>query len=132
FLALTSAVGTQVSQVPTPSPASGIIFSFGPQGLTQERELGPIFSEQPKTVGEHKLYLAFTYQFFEFDGIDRVSLKHIPLQINGCKDGAVPPCGPFIRTQSRLDLDVQQFTAYATFGLSKRIDVSVAIPIVAV
>src|SRR4030095_16275667 len=62
FLALTSAVGTQISQVPTPSPASGIIFSFGAQGLTQERELGPIFSERAGTLGRHKLYIAFTYQ----------------------------------------------------------------------
>jgi hypothetical protein len=130
FSALNSSLGIQLSDVPKPSPASGIIFSFGPSGLTRERELGPIFTERPSIVGRHKLYVAFTYQYFEFDKLDSVSLKNIPLQISGCLSGA-PGCttNPFIETQSRLDLKVHQFTAYATYGLFSRVDVSVAVPI---
>jgi hypothetical protein len=130
FLGLNAAIGTQVSQLPTPSPASGFVFVFGPSGLTAERDLGPVFSERPGTVGRHKLYLEFTYQHFEFDQIDGVSLKQIPLQINGCSvPTAAAGCGDFIQTSSRLDLKVHQVTAFASFGLTSRFDVSVAIPI---
>src|SRR4029077_14700824 len=108
--------------------ASGITFAFGPNGLTRQRELGPIFSEAPPTVGRHKLYLAFTYQYLRFDQVDAVPLNQIPLQLSGCASTAAG-CGSFITTSSRLDLKVHQFTAYATFGLFSRADVSVAIPI---
>ncbi len=128
FLALNAAVGTQVSQLPTPSPASGFVFVFGRSGLTTERGLGPIFSERPGTVGRHKLFLGFTYQHFEIDQIDDVSLKGIPVQISGC-DPNTTGCGNFIQTNSRLDLKIHQFTAYASFGLINRWDVSVAVPI---
>jgi hypothetical protein len=133
FSALNASVGIQLSDVPKPSPASGIVFSFGPSGLTRERELGPIFSERPSGVGRHKLYVAFTYQYFEFDKVDSVPLKNIPLLINGCVPVPGAPCSPspnpFIATESRLDLKVHQFTLYATYGLLKRLDVSVAVPL---
>lgn len=79
-------------------------------------------------MGRHKLYLAFTYQFLEFDQIDAVPLKQIPLQISGCNPNNLS-CGPFIVTNSRLDLKVNQFTTYATFGLFSRLDISVAVPV---
>jgi len=138
FSGLNSAIAFQLSEVPTPSPASGIVFDFNANGVltSQQRELGPIFSDAPPTVGPHKLYLAFTYQFLEFDQIDEVSLKQIPLQIS--TPACTPPsgvntlpssCSPFIVTVSRLDLRVNEFTAYATYGLGKRVDISVAVPI---
>jgi hypothetical protein len=130
FSSLSAALGTQLAQIPTPSPVSGFLFSFGPSGLTQERDLGPIFSEKPGTVGRHKLYFEFTYQYFRFNQIDNVPLKQIPLQISasGC-DTLISACGPPLETSSRLDLKVHQFTGFVTFGVTSRIDVSVAIPI---
>ena len=131
FSALNAAIGIELSQVPTPSPASGITFAFGSTGLTRQRELGPIFSEAPPTVGRHKLYLAFTYQFLEFDQIDSLSLNHIPLQIttNNCPPPMTTGCSGYIQTGSALALKANQFTTYATFGLFSRLDISVAVPI---
>jgi hypothetical protein len=129
FSSLNAALGTQLAQIPTPSPVSGFLFSFGPSGLVRERDLGPIFSEKPGTVGQHKLYFEFTYQYFRFDQIDSVPLKQIPLQISGC-DPLIPACvAPPLETDSRLDLKVHQFTGFVTYGITSRIDVSVAIPI---
>jgi hypothetical protein len=129
FAGFNSAIGTQVSMIPTPSPASGIVFSFGPSGLTAQSELGPIFSERADTIGYKKFYLAFTYQHFEFDQIDQVHLKQIPLQISGCSPLLDPSCvAPPIETASRLDLKVHQFTVYGTYGLTSRMDISLSVP----
>jgi hypothetical protein len=128
FSGLNAAIGTQVSQIPTPSPESGIVFSFGPSGLTGESQLGPIFSQRAATIGKNKLYLAFSYQYFEFDQIDQVRLKQIPLQISGCSPTTSGCVSPFIETASRLDLKVHQFTAYATYGILPRLDVSLSVP----
>lgn len=130
FTALNADIGTQITQLPTPSPASGVIFSFGPSGLSSERDLGPIFSERSGTVGKHKLYVAFAYQFFEFDQMNNISLKQIPVQFAACAYPTAPGCSPFIETSNRLDLKLNEYTSYLTFGLTGRIDISAAIPII--
>jgi hypothetical protein len=129
FSALNAEVGEQVTQLPTPSPASAVIFSFGPSGFTSQRDLGPIFSERPGTIGKHKLGLAVAYQYFSFDQISNINLKQIPVQFTACSYPTATGCSQFIQTSSRLDLKVHQVTAYLTFGITSRIDVSAAIPI---
>jgi hypothetical protein len=130
FIPVTSAIGTQLSTLPTPTPASGLIFSFGPGGLTAERELGPIFSNAPWTVGKHRLYLAFAYQHFEFDKINSVPFSNIPLALSACHDINSTTCGPVVLTNSRYSVSLNEYISYASFGLSDRVDVSVMIPIV--
>jgi hypothetical protein len=130
FTAVNAEIGTQITQLPSPSPASGFIFSFGTGGLTSKQDLGPIFSERAGTVGRQKLYVAFAYQFFEFDQISNISLKQIPVQFMACAYPTAAGCSPLIETSSRLDLKVHQFTSYLTFGLTNRVDVSVAIPVI--
>jgi hypothetical protein len=131
FVPVTSAIGTQLSTLPTPTPTSGLIFAFGPGGLTTERELGPIFSDAPWTVGRHKWYLAFAYQFFEFDKIDDVSFQHLPLELRGCLANDLGTCGATpIQTNSQYSVKFNEYTAYASFGITDRVDISVAIPIV--
>jgi Putative MetA-pathway of phenol degradation len=135
FSALSAGLGSQVGDVPTPSPASGFLYSVGSGGLSGVKDLGPIFSEPSATVGRHKFYLEFTYQHFEFDQIDAVPLRQIPLQISSRECGVQSPppgCSAFIETQSRLDLRMNQFTSYATFGLTSSVDVSVVLPILSV
>jgi Putative MetA-pathway of phenol degradation len=130
FIPVTSAIGTQLSTLPAPTPASGLIFSFGPGGLTAERELGPIFSNAPWTVGRHRLYLAFAYQHFDFDKIDNVSFNNIPLALSACHDINSAACGPAVLTNSRYSVSLNEYISYVSFGLSDRVDVSVTIPIV--
>jgi len=132
FTALNAEIGTQITQLTTPSPASAVIFSFGPGGLTSERDLGPIFSDRAGTLGRHKLYVAFAYQFFEFDQINNIPLKQIPVQFAACAYPTAAGCSPFIETSSRLDLKLHEFTSYLTFGLTNRVDISAAIPVVSV
>lgn len=132
FIPVTSAIGTQLSALPTPTAASGLIFSFGAGGLTAERELGPIFSNAPWTIGRHKLYLAFAYQYFDFDKIDNVSFSNIPLLLSACSNLNSPTCGAPVQTKSHFSVNLNEYVSYASFGLTDRVDVSVTVPIVAV
>jgi hypothetical protein len=132
FVPVTSAIGTQLSTFPIPSPASSLIFSFGSGGLTAQRALGPIYSDAAWTIGRHKLYVAFAYQFLDFDKIDNVSFSSIPLLLNACIGSASGPCtvNPLVQTNSHYSVSVNEYLSYASFGLTKRIGVSVTIPIV--
>src|ERR1700730_14963927 len=146
FSPLNAEIGTQLSQLPLTSPASGFIFSFSPSlGVVtrQTENFGPILTERADTIGRHKLFFGFSYQYFNFDKVDGVDLKNLGDVFQHerdpelCKSGSSITCvngepvfqQDIIGTQNRIDLKVHQFTAVGTFGVTDRFDLAVAIPI---
>jgi len=123
------AFGTQVTQLPLATPASGFVFTFdkslGVYTATGQ-SFGPILTERAETIGRHKLYVAFTYQHFGFSEIDGTSMKNIPIVFsffNPANGDTV-----YTATHDRVDTKVEQYAIFASFGLTSRVDVSVAIP----
>lgn len=151
FAPLTTAIGTQLSNLPITSPASGFTFSFNPTlGVVSEttQNFGPILTERAQTVGRHKLFVGFSYQYFDFDNVDGINLKNfgavfhhepekcpnpnpagISCSPNSSGQSMVTITNDFISTQNRIDLKVHQFTAVGTFGITNRLDLSIAVPI---
>jgi Putative MetA-pathway of phenol degradation len=150
---LNSGVASQLALLPLAAPASGIALSLGKSGVAvaSNESFGPILSERAKTLGRHRIFLGFSYQYFHFDRLDGVDLNHIPIvekhlspstgnAFNAAANCSLDPSGPnqkgcaFIRdrieTMNQIDLTLNQYTAYVAFGLTKRIDVSAAIPII--
>jgi hypothetical protein len=130
YAPLFSAAGGQVTQLPIASPASGIIYTQDvalkiPVRSGQET-FGPILTERGDTIGAHKLFVAFTYQHFEFSSLDAVSLKKIPIVFEFCEGAQCTPLG----TINRVDFKVNQMAFFATYGLFRQVDVSVALPII--
>jgi Putative MetA-pathway of phenol degradation len=154
FRPISVAVGSQVSNLPKASPSSGITFVYDPALKTfapsTEQTLGPILGERADTIGRNRLYVAFSYQYFNFDSIDGTGLnkvpasfQHQPIQPDFKNTFPCPnqtgltgpyagdPCfvRDFIQTSNSVDLKVHQYTLYATYGITSRLDISVAIPI---
>src|ERR1700756_4085705 len=81
FGPINEAVGIQVSQLPIASPSSGISFTYDPALKTfspsTEETLGPILGERAGTIGRRKLYVAFSFQYFDFDSIDGKDLSQL-------------------------------------------------------
>jgi Putative MetA-pathway of phenol degradation len=123
---LNEAVGSQVGDLPLASPASGIIYVNDPQlnlPVPSNLTLGPVLTQRAETIGAHKIYVAATHQFFRFGQIDGVSLKQLPILL-------VLQGGAAVTTSNnRLDLTVHQFAMYFTMGLTDRVDISIAVPI---
>jgi hypothetical protein len=123
------AFGTQIGQLPLATPASGFLFTFdkGAGVYTASQEsFGPLEAERAETIGLHKIYVAFTYQRFDFSEIGGNNLKNLPIlfYFPSQTDPAVVTA-----TQNRLDTHVDQYVAFGTFGLTDRIDVALAVPI---
>ena len=82
FGPINEAVGIQVSQLPIASPSSGISFVFDPALKTfipsTEASLGPILGQHAGTIGRNKLYVAFSYQYFNFNSIDGQDTAKLP------------------------------------------------------
>jgi outer membrane putative beta-barrel porin/alpha-amylase len=139
--ALNSSIGTQLGELPLVSPASGISFSFNKAlGILvpAEYNFGPILSERAGTLGRHKFLVGFSYQNFEFQTLDGAKLNNLPAvftqqDTQGCSAGGnnTNACA-FIRdvitTNNSIDLRVNQYTAFVSFGITDRFDVSVAVP----
>ena len=158
FDPINEAVGIQVSQLPIASPSAAITFAYDPALKTfapsTEESLGPILGERANTIGRNKLYVAFSFQYFNFNSIDGQNTSNIPAVL---KHQPFPGFGPsfpgflqacpnqtgmtgsyagnpcfvhdFIRTTNNIDLTVHQYTLYATYGITRHLDVSVAVPI---
>jgi outer membrane putative beta-barrel porin/alpha-amylase len=158
FGPINEAVGIQVSQLPIASPSSGITFSYDPVLKTfapsTEQGLGSIIGESARTIGHNKLYVAFSFQYFDFQTIDGQPLnqlpavfQHQPVTLDPSKH--IVPCPnqsgltgvfanqpcfvrDYIQTVNSIDLRVHQYTVYVTYGVTRHFDVSAVIPLLSV
>jgi hypothetical protein len=157
FAPINQAVGMQISQLPIASPSSGITFTFDKvtklETPTTDESLGPILGERAGTIGRKKLFLGFSYQYFNFSTIDGRDLNNIPTVLQHQPIAAQPPlipaCPPpngqtafagtkydgdpcpvrdYIQTANHIDLRVNQYTIYVTYGITRHLDFSAAIP----
>ena len=129
FSAIAASVGSQLAQLPLASPASGIIYNVDPVlgvETPSNETFGPVFAERGETIGRGKFFVAATYQRFSFSSIDGIDMKNLPTVFSIC--GSTNTCTTF-GTTNRVDLKVNQFALFASFGLTSRLDVSVAVPI---
>jgi hypothetical protein len=149
---LDSAIARESALLPLASPSSGITYSWDPGSRTfvsSTDSLGPILGERAETVGRYRVFLGLDYQYFKFDTLDGADLKRLPVVLAQLDDSSsVPgrtctasppdatnnsgPCGfirDVVRTTTRLDLKIHQTTFFAAYGISNKIDVSMAIPI---
>ncbi|MGC1675703.1 MAG: transporter [Candidatus Acidiferrales bacterium] len=155
FAPINEAVGVQVAQLPLASPSSGITFIYDPSLKTfapsTDESLGPILGDRATTIGRHKLFLGFSYQYFNFSTIDGKSLGNIPTILQHQPFTPIPPNIPacpvqtgltgtqyagdpcfvrdYIQTLNNIDLTTNQYTIYLTYGITSRLDFSAAIPI---
>jgi hypothetical protein len=148
---VTQEIGRQANLLPLASPSSGVILTYDSSLKTyvaSTNSLGPVLGERAETVGRHRLFIGFSYQFFDFDKIDSVNLHQFPAIFTHAEDknddnpgkdcgiaanqGNLNGCAfvrDLISSVNSIDLKVNQYTTYVTFGLTRRIDVSAVIPV---
>ncbi len=155
---VTAEIGRQSNLLPLASPSSGILLTYDSSLKTfvanADSSLGPVLGERAETVGRHRIFLGFSYQFFNFDKIDGVDLHNFPVMLPHADDSVdnTAPGQPtpttckaattattnlngcaFVRdlisTVNSIDLKINQYTTYVTFGLTSHIDLSFVIPI---
>jgi hypothetical protein len=139
FAALNTEIGTQMTLLPLASQASGFVYEFDRNtGLfvRSAESFGPVLTERGETIGRHKFYFGGTFQRFRFSKMDGINLHDFQSVFTQTPGSAGPGLRPvesqFISTQDSVDLKVNQFTIFGTVGLTNRIDVSVAIPLLQV
>jgi hypothetical protein len=122
-----------LSSFPLASSAGGFSWQFDKESGTFSRSsesFGPIFVERANTIGKHKLNLGVNYQRITFDRLEDRDLRGgqiigytgLPTYLGDNNYGV------FFEEALDLGASTSTVSMFATFGLTNRIDVSVAIP----
>ena len=144
---LTNSIGSNVANVPVSATSGGSTFSFeGGVPVRTSTSAGPVFGERAQTLGRGRILAGIArtgVHFKALRGIDldnvRFTFTHGNSDFPGCDEVAGGDCSllgvPVVENETidlSLSLDVRlTVTAFLfTYGITDRIDVGVAVPIV--
>ena len=133
FRLVNIALTSQLAGIPLPSPASGFTYKFDSGTGTFVRStnsFGPILSDRAETIGRGRIAFGFTSQFFSFDHLDGVALTDIPAVFRHDGFEAGGGRADVVSTANMIQASVSQFAGALTYGVTDRIDVSLAVPLV--
>ena len=133
FRLVNIALTSQLTAVPLPSPASGFTYKFDSSTGTFVRtsnSFGPILSDRAETIGHGRLAFGFNNQYFSFDHLDGVRLTAVPAVFRHDNFQAGGGRADVVSTENSIESTVTQFTGALTYGLTDRVDLSLAVPLV--
>ena len=133
FRLMNVALTSQLASLPLPSPASGFTYNFDSATGTfvrSTRSFGPILADRGETIGKGKIAFGYTYQFFSFDHLDGASLSNIPAVFTHDSPQLGGGRSDVVSTSNTIEATVSQFTGALTYGLTDRVDLSIAVPVV--
>ncbi len=133
FVPFNTALASQLTSLPIPSPASGFTYTFDKSLGVYSRSnqsFGPILAERAETLGKDKFFFGFAYQRFRFDTIDGLNLHQVPVVFQHGPAANPDFQKDIITANNFLDVHLGQLSAFFTYGLTDRLDVSVAVPFV--
>jgi hypothetical protein len=135
-----TAIATQLAILPIISPSSGFTYKYDSAAGVFTRSttsFGPIYTERAETIGQGAVSFGLSYQRFRFGSLDGINLHDIPAVFTHVPDtgpGGTPETyeSDVIQTHNGLNLNLDQAILYATVGVTDRLDLSVAVPMVSV
>jgi hypothetical protein len=132
FTQFNVSLASQLASVPLPSPASGFTYELDTTlGVFKRstQSFGPILADRAETIGKKKTSFGFNYQSFHFDTLEGIDLEHVPAVFT--HDTPAPGGrSDVVTTDNSIDLRVSQLISYLSYGLTDRVDISVALPVV--
>ena len=133
---LGSAVGSNVSNIPISATTSGVTYTFeGGAPVRTNVSGGPIFAERAQTLGRGRILVGANASSIRFNSLRGIPLSSLDFNfthqdINPPSEGEPSFENEFITVRTSLDVDVLATVALATYGVTDRLDVSVAVPFV--
>ena len=133
FTQVNVAVASQLTALPLPSPASGFTYTFDAATGTFARStqsFGPILTDRAETIGRGRFSFGYNAQFFSFDTLEGISLSSIPAVFTHDDPQLGGGRLDIVTTANSIEASVGQMAGILTYGVTDRLDVSVAVPVV--
>lgn len=121
----------ELTTLPITTSSGGFSFRFNPALGTAERvtpSFGPFFVDRATTAGRRQASISFTYRYSSYESLDNQSLGDGTLvtTANKFRDEAAP----FDVDTLSLTIRSSTLTVFGNYGITDRLDVGVAVPIV--
>jgi len=142
-------VANQLSTFPLPSSSGGFSYAYDPKLGTFTRaaeSFGPIYAERAETVGKGRVNVGLNYSHFSYDLINDLDLESDDVKLlflhadpnpqapdpPEFTDGRLAPWfqGDVISGPLGLTVESDIAVLVATYGISDRFDIGVAVPLV--
>ena len=133
---LGSAIGSNVSNIPISATTSGVTYSFeGGAPVRTNVSGGPIFAERAQTLGRGRVLVGANASSIRFNTLRGIPLNSLDFNfthqdVDPAGEGNPAFENEFITVRTSLDVNVLATVAFATYGLTNRIDIGVAVPFV--
>jgi hypothetical protein len=128
---LTRALLASIATVPVSTSSSGFTYRLNPALGTVERAsqtFGPFYVERALTSGAGQASFGFTFQYASFESLDGHDLDDG--QFITIANQFIDEPEPFDIETLQLDVKTSTATFYGNVGVTDRIDVGVAVPVV--
>jgi hypothetical protein len=121
----------ELATLPIGSSTGGFIYRFNPALGTMERasdSFGPFYLERALTSGRGQTSIGFTYRHARFDTLDGRELRDGTLVTTANR--LANESAPFDVERLTLRLEAGTFTLFGSYGVTDRLDIGAAVPIV--
>ena len=121
----------ELATLPISTSSSGFTYLFNQDLGTRERastSFGPFFVERALTSGRNQMSLGATFRYSKYDHLDGNDLRSGNFVTTAAKFRDEPT--PFDVETLALRIDTRTVTAFANYGVSDRVDIGAALPIV--
>jgi hypothetical protein len=128
---ISRALLANLATLPVATSSSGFVYRLNPELGTVERvtqSFGPFFVERALTAGRGQVSFGLTFQQFRFTALDGHSLRDGTLVTTA--NQFVDESTPFDVDRLTLDIDGSVATLYANVGVTDRIEIGAAVPMV--
>jgi len=134
--ALNRLVTSNVASFPLSSTGAGVTYDFSTgRPVSIKESLGPIFAETAETLGQFKLNVGFNYSYLnlaKFRGVPTQDIRFtfVHEDVDPEVLGIPGYENDYIDLFLNLDVNAHLFAFYTTFGLTNKLDIGVAVPII--
>lgn len=131
---LDSALATQLSQLPLATASAGtVVIPQGGAYLTLFN-LGPILVDRAQPIERGKIFWGFTASQYVFTDIDGKSLGSLPFGYSATADNNSGTASSITYTSetTKLSFVADQFVGVVTLGVTKKMDMSLIVPVLRV
>jgi hypothetical protein len=130
FATVASLLQVELTSTPVASSSGGFVYRFSPTFGTVERasdSFGPFFSERALRNGRGHLSVGFAYQYASFTSLQGADLTSGTFPTNTAR--FADQLQPFSVDTLSLELTQTTATGFASYGITDRLDVGLAVPI---
>ena len=135
---MSDAIAASASNIPISAASSGAIWATSSSGLfvRTQTSAGPVFAERAQTIGKGRVLFGANFSSYSFQSLRGVPLNSLEFNFTHQLVGPKPLGqnadyeNDVIAVRTNLAVQLLAATAFATYGVTRDIDVSVAVPFV--